>query len=177
MEKWIEVGRVAKPHGLHGDVKIRFEERFLEDIARADALFLPLKGQYLPYFIEEIRETPSGFLLKFEDVDSLEDAQPFAGKPLLLREEDLLPQEQESIDGLSFEEIHPELFAGYQLSDVHLGLIGTISDVVTSTGQPLAIVGWQGKDYFIPLVSAFVKQLDISTKSLLLELPEGMLEA
>ena len=76
---YLEIGKIKKPHGLNGELKATIDERFFEDVNEVEAFFVAIEGEKAPYFIESIRGG-SPILLKFEDIDSKEDAALFTNK-------------------------------------------------------------------------------------------------
>ena len=96
----IEIGKCGKPHGLNGTLKCQIDERYLDDVLQAKAIFIGMGANPIPYFIESAREGNS-FLVKLEDVNSKEDAETLAHKPIFLREEDLMEHEEEEEDEFS----------------------------------------------------------------------------
>ncbi len=162
---WIRIGYTGKPHGLNGEIKIILEEDFyLEDIVENGMFFILDKGQYLPYFIENIR---GGHLItQIEDLETKEDAAKIAKKPIFLKEENLIPREIEE----------EETLIGYMIQDVNLGEIGEIEHIEELPQQEMAMLEKNGKDIMIPLNDSFILSLDEEKKTILMELPEGLLD-
>ncbi len=162
---WIRIGYTGKPHGLDGEIKILLDEDYyIEDIVENGMFFILEKGQYLPYFIENIR---GGHLItKIEDMETKEDVSKIAKKPIFLKEEDLIPREIEE----------EETLVGYTIHDVNLGEIGEIEHIEELPQQEMAILERNGKDILIPLNDSFILRLDEEKKTILMELPEGLLD-
>jgi 16S rRNA processing protein RimM len=166
---YIQIGRVSKTHGIDGALKLKINERYFDDFEGAEVLFVELAGKYVPYFVEETRGGLDP-IVKFEDLDQREEAQKLSGKPLFLRESDLLPIEE----GSALEQF--ERYQGYTLIDETLGEIGPIEEIMEMPGQYMAACQYQGREVMIPLNKVFIKGVDAGQKVLKMDLPEGLLE-
>ena len=49
----VKVGFVQKPHGIHGELVIRFEEQYYETLEECPTLFLEIDNLLVPFFISE----------------------------------------------------------------------------------------------------------------------------
>jgi len=57
------LGKITKPHGLKGEVTIWLDVDVPENYIGLDALFLEIKGQLVPYIIEELQVRGKNLLL------------------------------------------------------------------------------------------------------------------
>lgn len=168
---YIEVGKLKKPHGLNGELKGTIDERFWEDVAEIDAFFVEIRGEKTPYFIEYLRGKGS-LILKFEEVDSKEDARLFNNKGLFLRREDIsLTEEEIYDDGLEY-----AFLKGYELRVESIEEVGKIELVEEYPQQEMAIVSYQEREVLIPLRATWILAVDKENKIVQMSLPEGLLE-
>lgn len=169
--EYVEIGRVRKPHGLGGEVKGDIDERFLEDVAGIDAFFIENKGEKMPYFIDYLRGKGT-LIMKFEDVDTKEDASLFTSKALYLRREDVNLSEEEINDtGLEFSYLE-----GYELHQEEVGKVGIIKEVEEYPQQEMATVQAVKKTFLVPLRAEWILSVDKKKKVVLMDLPEGLLD-
>ncbi|MGH1336946.1 MAG: ribosome maturation factor RimM [Aureispira sp.] len=169
--EYLEIGKIKKPHGLNGELKATIDERFFEDVNGVEAFFVAINGEKAPYFIESLRGG-SPILLKFEDIDSKEDAALFTNKRIYLREEDVSLSEEEIQDtGLEY-----SFLEGFTLEVEELGVIGAILRVEEFPQQEMATVMHQEKELFIPLLEQWIVRVDKDKKAVVMALPEGLLD-
>jgi len=168
-DRLIGIGFTKKTHGSQGELKITLKEEYFDDFVKSEVVFIQVQGKPLPFFIENLRDA-GDILLKFEDVDSPDDAKQLTSKELFLREKDI--ELKKAVSG----KITFELMVGFELFDEQTGLIGKIEAVETMPQQFLAVVDYQGKSVFIPLHEKMVVSLDEKKKEIVLRLPEGLLE-
>ena len=73
------IGTLGKPHGVKGEIAFSFEDDVF-DREEADCLFIMIDGLLVPFFIEEYRFSSDVMaLMKFEGIDSLEQAMSLTG--------------------------------------------------------------------------------------------------
>jgi 16S rRNA processing protein RimM len=168
---YVEIGRVRKPHGLSGELKGDIDERFLDDVAEIDAFFVDIKGEKTPYFIDYLRGKGT-LIMKFEDINTKEDASLFTSKALYLRRDDVNLSEEEINDtGLEFSYLE-----GYELHVEELGKFGTIEEVEEYPQQEMATVKQGEKSFLVPLRTAWILSVDEDKKIVVMDLPEGLLD-
>ena len=171
LHKLVQIGFTKKPHGLKGELKLHIEDKYLEDLMNAEVVVLQIKGKPTPFFIEDIR-IGNAIIGKFEEVDTPESALSIANKELLLREEDILPDEAREIEveGLKYEKC-----IGYTIFDGDKE-IGSIIEILEYPQQEMAVVEYEGREVLIPLNSAFIVSKDEPAKSFVMNLPDGILD-
>jgi 16S rRNA processing protein RimM len=170
----IPIGFTRKPHGLKGEIKLHIEERYLEDLMKSDVVMLQIKGKPTPFFVDDIR-VGNAIIGKFEDIDTPESALYIANKELFLREEDILTEDEREYEveidgGLKYLKC-----IGYTIFDGEKE-IGEILDILEFPQQEMAVVEFENREILIPLNVAFVKKRDDAAKTILMDLPDGILD-
>lgn len=172
MEAYQSIGFTKKTYGVKGELKLNIADRYLEDFAQADVLFLDISGRKIPYFVEYINfENP--FTLKFEDFDSKESAIELTGKEIFMRESDLLTEEEKvfEVEGnLVFEK-----YIQFEIKDKKLGRIGVIEEIIEYPQQEMASLTFQEKEVLIPMNEQLIIKIDSEAKVIEMDLPEGLL--
>lgn len=161
-----KVGRFGKTHGLSGGIRLVINEPYIDVVINAEVLFAPLDGSPVPYFAETfLLDDP--MVIKFEDVNSKEEAKVLTGLDLLLPEEET--------DGvLSIEDFR--LLEGFIMTESDLGEIGPILGVEEYPEQIIARVQYQGREVLVPLNESFLQSVDPELERVEVRLPEGLLD-
>jgi len=168
---YVEIGRVRKPHGLSGEVKGDIDERFWDDVTEVDAFFVEVKSEKTPYFIDYLRGKGT-LIMKFEDINTKEDASLFTSKALYLRRSDVNLSEEEINDtGLEFSYLE-----GYELQVEEIGKVGTIEEIEEYPQQEMASVKEGKKTFLVPLRAEWILSVNKGKKVVLMNLPEGLLD-
>lgn len=162
-----QLGEVIKTHGLKGEVNISLEVDFPDEYQNLESVFLEQQGKLVPFFIDTIQINNGKGLVKFEDIDSIDDAKT------LIKSKLYLP--------LSF---LPELENGqYYFHDLvgcevfeEKSKLGVVKEVIDLNGNQLLTVDSNGKEILIPLKDEILKEVDIDARRVNVNLPDGLLD-
>ncbi|MCH2043632.1 MAG: ribosome maturation factor RimM [Saprospiraceae bacterium] len=174
--EYIEIGKIHKAHGLKGELKIRVDDVFIEELGNLEVLFLgKTKGEKIPYFVESIRGSQD-LILKLEEIDQREDATLLMHQLIFARRTDIQLSDEAIEEGLS-DLVYGYLVA-YCMEDLTLGKIGEIVGIEEFPQQEMAVIKLydQEQEVFIPLTEQWIKEIDKLNKKVVMELPEGLLD-
>jgi len=163
------LGKITKTHGLKGELAIWLDVDFPEDYEDLDSLLLEIKGELVPHFVEEIQIRPNKSIIKFEDIDTIEDAQKIVNCDIYLPEDNL--PELEGNEQFYYHEI-----IDFDIVDEQKGKLGKVLTVYTFDQQDLIAMQYGGQEILIPISDEIVKTIDREKKELYTNLPEGLLE-
>ena len=166
----VKVGFIQKPHGIHGELVIRFQEEFYETLEEVPTLFLEIDNLLVPYFISEdgLRfKSDESVLAQLDWVDSDKKAKELCGLSVFVNQTDVIDSE---------EDLSPHALVGFQLFDEELGLIGEILEVNDFAGNLLLAVEYQGKDALVPLNEDLIVRLDEENREIELRIPDGLFD-
>ena len=162
------VGTVFKLHGYKGDVNIYNDDDIPFDFSALEFFLIELDNKLIPFFIERARPTkPNVVLVKFEDVNSEEDARKILKRRAFLPKE-LFPETDEN-------EISEKQLIGYSVIDINLGDLGKITFINSKTAQQLIYVSKDGKEFCFPMHDKFVKGIDTKAGIMKIEIPKEFL--
>ena len=163
------LGKIVKKYSFKGELLVKLDTDEPEIYDHLDAVFVELKNNLVPFFIEQSQLHKSQLLrIKFEDVDTEEDADALMKCELYLPLE-LLPK----LDGNKFY-FHEVI--GFTVEDVNFGHVGTITGINDATAQALFEIDRDGVEILIPMNDEFIKNLDKENKTILVETPEGLID-
>jgi 16S rRNA processing protein RimM len=163
------VGRVARPHGIRGQVIVNPETDFVEDRFRAGATFWTRSARG----DEQLRVTSARVqngrpVIAFEGFSSIEDVERLAGLDLRVPEEDLLPLEA----GMYY---HHQLI-GCVVETVDGERVGDVVKVDGgAAGSVLEVEGPRGL-VLIPLAVEICVEIDVERKRVRIDPPDGLLD-
>ncbi len=168
----VEIGYTQKPHGTSGEIKIYIEDEFFDDMEYLKVLFLNVKGNNLPFFVENLRGSDNQ-IIKFEDTNTKEAASALSFSTVYARKKDLKWPETklETLEELSYSHC-----VGYEMIDVHDGNLGVIKEVIEYPRQELAVIEVDGKEFLLPLNERTVQKIDDKQKRMTVEMPEGLFD-
>lgn len=164
-----KIGKLGKPHGVKGEITFAISDDVFDRVD-ADYLILDIDGILVPFFLEEYRfKNDDNVLVKFEDIDTQEQARLYTGCDVYFPRH-LSDSDEENI---SWAEI-----IGFQLEDATTGkVVGTIDHVDDSTINLLfEITTPDGRDVLIPASPELIENVDSAQRVIKMSLPEGILD-
>ncbi len=165
------IGQVLSPHGVTGQVKVFPYSDFPERISLLKEVELVTGFESVNMIVEKASVHGRFWLIKFQGVDSRDQAYRLSGALMQIPLE-----ERVSLPENNF--YHDQL-VGLKVYDSADQLLGRVVDVVETGGHDIIIVqpaGEDEKNFMIPAVKSIVRKVDLSAGSLLVELPEGLLD-
>ncbi|MCL2683247.1 MAG: ribosome maturation factor RimM [Bacteroidales bacterium] len=162
------LGIITKAFGYKGEVDIFLDVDEPQNYATLDAVFVELKGQLIPYFIENIRLKNNHAVVKFQDVHT-DNVQMLIGAKLYLPLA-ALPK----LDGNKFY-FHEVI--GFSMKDVNHGEIGILENIMDNGPQPIfQIKHLSGKEILIPILDEFIVDINRENQNITTHAPEGLID-
>jgi 16S rRNA processing protein RimM len=170
----IAVGRILRPQGRHGEVRVEpltDEPRRLADLAEC-YLVPPESGE--PRRIETVWFQGPTPVLKLAGSDSIDTAEALAGRFV-------------SIPRKAARALPPDRFYAFDLIGCAVRspegeTLGRIADVQVAPEQDLWVVRTDGRDWresrewLLPAVPALVERVDLRERVVIARVPEGLAE-
>ena len=169
MEKtYRNIGKIVSAFGLKGDLIVLHHLGKKIAVSKIKVIFLEQKkDELLPYFIENIRKKGEGeLLLKLEGIDSKEAATKFIRREVWLNEEEIITHTQKN---------NPIGWVGYRILDQGKDL-GPILEIIEQPHQVLCRLEIDAKEVLIPLNEQTLHKVDHKDKTVILTLPDGLLD-
>lgn len=163
------LGKITKKFSFKGEVLLWLDTDEPELYDEMESVFVEFNNQLVPFFIQSATVHRNDFLrVRFEDVDNEEKANDLLGKKVYLPLS-MLPK----LEGNKFY-FHEVI--GFNIEDVRTGIVGRIMAVNDSTAQPLFEVSNGERETLIPIIDNFLVKVDRNTKTILMDLPEGLVD-
>lgn len=161
------VGRVAKAHGVRGEVtvEVRTDDpagRFAPGSALATD---PDRG---PLVVRRVRPHSGRLVVEFEGVTDRDAAEALRGTLLVADSSTSGPTEPD--------EWWDHDLVGLEAYTRDGERLGSVTEVVHSAGQDLLAIGREGRELLVPFVAAIVPEVDIAGGRLVVDPPPGLLD-
>jgi 16S rRNA processing protein RimM len=170
--KWEDmalVGRIARAHGIRGQVIVNPETDFPDERFQPGAeLFIERAGGLETLTVTTVRFHRERPVIGFAGVETMDDAEALAGHDLRV-----------PIDRLAA--LPPDTFYRHDLIGCRVDTrdgraVGVVRDVEgTLTGSRLIVDGEHG-EVLIPLVAVICTEVDPAAKRIVIDPPEGLIE-
>lgn len=170
------VGRVAKSHGVKGEIVVEVRTDEPEDRFAVGSVIRGRKPRTqtdtVSYTVEAAREHSGRLLLRLKGIGDRADADALRGTLFVVESDDLPPSED------------PDEFYDHELEGLSVRLldgtvVGTIREVLHSAaGELLSIRPADGSraEILVPFVAAIVTSVSISDGVVEIDPPEGLLD-
>lgn len=163
------LGKIVGKYSFKGELLIKLDSDEPEAHLEMESVFVELNKNLVPFFIEKSSLQKSELLrVRFEDVDDEEAANN------LLRCDVYLPLEH--LPELKDDQFYYHEIIGFKVEDVNFGHVGILKGINDRTPQTLFEIDREGKEVLVPLNDAFIHHLDKPNKTIVLKVPEGLIE-
>jgi 16S rRNA processing protein RimM len=172
MANWDEmavVGRVARTHGLRGDVVVNPETDFIAERFRPGAtVWTRSAGREEQLTIASARVQNGKPVVGFEGLSSIDAVERLAGLELRVPEESLQPLEA----GRYYE----HQLTGCSVETADGARIGTVVRVDSGAGGSRLVVEGARGEILVPFAVDICVEIDVAARRIRIAPPEGLLE-
>lgn len=164
---FLAVGRIVRPHGVHGEVRVELLTDNPERFEWLDAVYVGEKSPRLVE-IESVRYHQNAVLLKLVGYPSRTEAEALRGELLQVPESEAVPLEE------------GEYFL-YQLIGVEVeteeGInLGRLTEILETGANNVFVIEGQKGQLLIPDIPDVVKLVDIENNRLVIHALPGLIE-
>ena len=167
-EECFYLGRVAKTHGIKGEVTIRLDVDDPSQYRGMKFFLLEINKVLTPFFVEKVSCSGDKFYVTIQDIKTVEAASALTGKEVYLPLE-MLPK-------LSGKQFYYHEVKGFTLIDEVHGELGPIADVLEYPTQAILQVFKDKKEILIPILDQVIQKVDRKAKKLYVKAPEGLID-
>ena len=166
----IPLGKIIKPHGIKGEVKIQFYNRDSDLMVTDKSVWIKtIDGQIKSYDIEKFNFQSVNPILKLTEITNREMAESLRRCEFLLSRSDFPELEDNQFYMIDL--------IGYQAFDEDKQLIGEVVDILDLSGKDILVVKKEDREYMIPLEDEFVTLFDFENKRVTIKVIDGLLES
>jgi 16S rRNA processing protein RimM len=167
MDEFIEIGKILKPKGFDGSLRIALDFEIISDIV-PKAFFIEKGSDLSPFLIDVFWSDAQSELVRFKKISTKEEAVLLNFKKIFL---------PKSI-AVSFLDLTEEAtWIDYKVYDANL-FLGTVVYVYDNLHQQTLEIQLENKEEFvlIPVVQDWIRNIDLDLKIIDINLPEGILD-
>lgn len=151
--RWIRIGRVARAHGIRGEILVRADDPDSTSLLSQEQLHLrDAQGAIQPRRILGARVNRGEYRIRLEGVEDRNAAETLRGLEVLLTR-DQLPETEEG-------EYYTADLLGLEVVGLDGQVLGKVERLLDTGGVPVLEVQGE-REWQIPLVEQFVKRIDL----------------
>lgn len=166
---YISIGKILNFHGVQGEAKIGYSkghEKFFENLKE---IFIKENSEFIPLKIERVRFTPKTGIIKFHNINSLNEILKYKSQSLFVNEE-IIKNNLEKDEFLIDELIGLEVYDGKNK-------VGSVVGVSNNGASDLLSIKTLSKQIaLVPFVKAIVLSVDIKNRKIQINNIEGLIE-
>jgi 16S rRNA processing protein RimM len=169
---YLAIGRIIAPHGIRGEVKVEVLTDFPERFKPGTHVFLGAgteDPEARPAKIAAARPHKGGFLVKLDIVPDRNAAELVRNRYLLIPAADAMP--------LGEHENYLHDLMGLQVETTDGQHLGELWEVLFTNANDVYVVRGPAGEVLLPATRDVVLQVDLSTRRMVVALPEGLLDA
>ena len=151
--------KVLKSWGAAGQVVLSLDAEDPRDLESEEPVFIEFDGLPVPFYFESIEPKGSRLIVKFEDVDSLEEAEELVGRTVTLDDEE--EEDEDSLIGLQVRDSRSQR------------IVGEIVDYNDYAGNLTITVETDRGEVLLPLHEDLI--VSIHDDTITLDIPDGLL--
>lgn len=151
--------KVLKSWGAEGQVVLSPSADDPRDLKSQEPVFIAFDGLPVPFYIESVKPQGGRLIVKFEDIDTLAEAEELVGRDVTLSES--VEDDEETLVGL-------------QVCDARTRrIIGEVVDFSDYGGNTLITVETEQGEVLLPIHEDLI--VSIHDDVLTLDIPEGLI--
>lgn len=167
MEQYLRVGVISSTHGIRGEVKVY---PTTDDVNRFNDLkkvFIDTGKELIPLEVSNVKFFKQMVILKFKEVNDINDIEKYRGKDLLIDRADAVKLEENEY--FIYDLIESEVITedGKQL--------GILAEIMTTGANDVYVVKTpEGKEILLPSIKECILDVDLDNKKITVHLMDGL---
>lgn len=162
--RYLIIGRVLKPWGVRGEVKIEILTEFPERFASLRQVFIGDDAKL--FLVDHARLHGKSALLKFKGIDSPEDAEVLRNQLVQVALEDAVK--------LPEGKLYLYQLMGLRVVTTDGDALGEITDVLDTGANDVYVVQDGTREILIPAIEDVVKRIDLERREMTIKMMEGL---
>jgi len=165
---WLAVGRVRRPHGIHGEVAVETVTDFPERLTPGVEVGIGREAPEFHKVVHQVRLHKGDWLLSFVGIRDRNDVEGWRGLWVFLP-----AQERSQLPEAYYYE-HELVGCSCQLAN---GIVlGEVTELQIGPGGALLVVATAKGEVLVPFVSPIVVKVDLAARTVVLDPPRGLVD-
>ena len=165
--RFLAIGRVGKPHGVHGEVRVEPLTDHVERFGLLKTVYIS-EGSPRPVVVESVRYHKGFVLLKLAGFSTRNEAELLRDQLLLVPEAEAVPLEEGEYYLFQLEGI-----AVYTVEGLNLG---RIREVIETGANNVFVVQGEDKQFLIPDIPDVIVEIDFDNERMTIDPLPGLID-
>lgn len=160
------VGRVVKPHGIKGRVKVDYYGETPAHFLYEKIFIRDHSGRPEPFEVLEVTPQPPRLILKLKGIERIEETERLIGKEILVQREDFPDLEKGTYYWFEILGMEVETDRGKK--------IGTVKEIFPTGAHDVYIVQGKKREIFLPAIEQVIQSIDRQKRVIRVQKMEGL---
>ena len=162
--RYLAIGRVARPFGLRGELKVQLLTDFREQLGRLRTVYLGPQAQ--PWKVEAIRLHKAAALLKLDGCDDRTAAEALRGALVQIPREDAVP--------LKEGEYYEHQIVGMTVVEEDGTLLGKVVEIISTGANDVYVVRGPDGELLLPAIESVILEIDLDVDRMVVHVMAGL---
>ncbi|MBC8264225.1 MAG: 16S rRNA processing protein RimM [Anaerolineales bacterium] len=163
--RYLVIGRVAKPWGMWGEVKVEVMTDFPDRFSLLRKVYLGPEA--VPFALKGFRLHKGAALLKLEGCHDRTTVEKLRGQLVQIPIEEAIPLEQD--------EYYEHQIVGLAVWTAGGEYLGKVDEVISTGANDVYLVRGEGREVLIPAIEDVVLEINLAQGRMVVELMEGLI--
>lgn len=160
--KFIAYGKILKPHGLKGEIKVLPYSTDPENFKQVQYIYTKSDSNEPQRHKVSAKRFQKHFIIaKLQNVNNIEDAEALRNKEIHVDRNELPPNQEDEY--YWFELI------GLNVYNENECLIGQVDSLIDNTAQPILVIKNNSEEYMVPFIDRFVKEVNLDNSKIVVK--------
>ena len=167
MEDLLQVGVITTTHGIRGEVKVYPTTDDAHRFDYLESVLLDTGKELCELEIQRVKYFKQFVILKFRDVDNINDIEPYKGKSLYVTRDFAVPLEENEYYIADLIDMDVFLEDG--------SLFGTLKDVMETGANDVYVIDTEEHgEVLVPAIRECILDVDIENQKMKIHLMDGL---
>lgn len=169
MNDFFQIGVITSTHGIKGEVKVFPTTDSVDRFKKLKKVILDTGRERIDLEVEGVKFFKQFAILKFKEINSINDIEKYKGKSLLVPREDAVK--------LDKDEYFIADLINITVIDEEENMIGTLTDVLETGANDVYVIENQDKkEILLPAIKDCIIDIDIEKMKMKVHIMEGLLD-
>lgn len=169
MEERFQVGVITSTHGIRGEVKVFPTTDDSKRFKKNMQVILDTGKEELELTVEGVKFFKQFVILKFKDIDNINDVEQYRSKPLYVLRKNAV--------ALKKDEYFIADLLGMKVMEDNGEELGTLKDVIETGANDVYVVELtDGKELLLPAIKECILSVDVENRQMEVHVMEGLRE-
>lgn len=165
-DNWIEIGRVARCHGVKGWLRLRLCDQESTVLSSVSEVAVGESKQVIK--LRGAERDAAGYRILLDGIEDRDGAEKLRGLPVFV--------ERAALPAAGADQVYVADLLGCELVDQAGTKLGTVASAYPGGAYEMLVVKTLDGEALVPLVDGIITEVDVQAGRISCQLPDGLLE-